>query len=360
MIRLTVGLGERSYPILIGPGLARDPAAFDALLGGKRAVLVTSETVATLHAPALERALDACACRWQTLVIADGEEQKSWATLDQLYTELLRQGADRKTLLLALGGGVVGDLVGFAAATYQRGIDFIQIPTTLLAQVDSAVGGKTAINHPLGKNMIGAFHQPRAVIADTDTLATLPGRELSAGLAEVIKYGIIRDPAFFAWLEENIDPLRAREASALAHAIARSCEIKAAIVAEDEREAGIRALLNLGHTFGHAIETLTGYGTWLHGEAVSAGTVLATRLAVQLGRLAPADAERIIGLLGRAGLPVAPPRLPVDAWLAAMGRDKKNEGGRITLILPDAIGAASVVKDAPLEPLQALLASTHG
>ena len=347
MIRLTVGLGERSYPILIGPGLARDPAAFDALLGGKRAVLVTSETVATLHAPALERALDACACRWQTLVIADGEEQKSWATLDQLYTELLRQGADRKTLLLALGGGVVGDLVGFAAATYQRGIDFIQIPTTLLAQVDSAVGGKTAINHPLGKNMIGAFHQPRAVIADTDTLATLPGRELSAGLAEVIKYGIIRDPAFFAWLEENIDPLRAREASALAHAIARSCEIKAAIVAEDEREAGIRALLNLGHTFGHAIETLTGYGTWLHGEAVGCGMVLATDLSARLG-LVPAEVVgRLSRLIERAGLPLRCPPLGVERYLALMRADKKSLAGEIRFVVLEGLGRAAITMPQP-------------
>jgi len=260
-------------------------------------------------------------------------------------------------VIVALGGGVVGDLAGFAAATYQRGVPFIQVPTTLLAQVDSSVGGKTGVNHPLGKNMIGAFHQPLAVIADTATLDTLPDRELAAGLAEVIKYGAIRDLAFFGWLETNIARLRDRDPDALAKAIGRSCEIKAEIVALDEREAGPRALLNLGHTFGHAIETLEGYGAWLHGEAVAAGMVMAARLSARLGRAPESDADRLEALLRRAGLPVEPPGLEVDAWLDAMGRDKKNESGRITLILLDRLGAATVEKNVPAGALEGFLAA---
>lgn len=353
---IRVDLGERSYPIVVGPGLLGDPMHYEPWLRGRQAVLITSETVAGLHAPQVERVLQACCSRWLPIVLPDGEAQKCWETLDRLHGELIAWGADRKTLLIALGGGVIGDLAGFAAATYQRGIDFIQVPTTLLAQVDSSVGGKTAINHALGKNLIGAFHQPLAVISDTDTLKTLPDRELAAGLAEVIKYGIIQDTAFFSWLEGHLDGLLRRDAGELTHAIRRSCEIKAEIVARDEREQGVRALLNLGHTFGHAIESLAGYGAWLHGEAVAAGTVLASTLSHRLGRLAAGDLERIRALLRRAGLPVTPPALPLEGWLAAMGRDKKNEGGRITLILPEGIGAASVVKDAPLHALEQLLA----
>ena len=352
---LSVGLGERSYPIHIGAGLLDRGELFAPHLQGGRAALVTNETVAPLFADAVERSLSACGASSFRVVIPDGEAQKNWQTLDRVFGELLRAHADRKTVIVALGGGVVGDLAGFAAATYQRGVPFIQVPTTLLAQVDSSVGGKTGVNHPLGKNMVGAFHQPLAVIADTSTLDSLPGRELAAGLAEVIKYGVIRDRSFFEWLEENIDRLREREPSALAHAIGRSCEIKAEIVALDEREAGPRALLNLGHTFGHAIETLEGYGKWLHGEAVAAGMVLAARLSTRLGRLPSKDAERIERLLLRAGLPVKPPALALDAWLDAMSRDKKNESGRITLILPDTLGCAAIEKNAPMGALEALL-----
>jgi 3-dehydroquinate synthase len=281
---------------------------------------------------------------------------KTWQTLDRVHGELLMSRADRRTIIVALGGGVVGDLAGFAAATYQRGIPFIQVPTTLLAQVDSSVGGKTGINHVLGKNMVGAFHQPLAVIADTDTLNTLPDRELSAGLAEVVKYGAIRDMEFFLWLEDNMDHLRERDTGALAHAIRRSCELKAEIVALDEREAGPRALLNLGHTFGHAIETLEGYGTWLHGEAVAAGMVMAARLSARLGRLSASDAQRLERLISRAGLPITPPTITSERWLDAMGRDKKNDSGRITLILLDALGSAHIEKNVPQAELAATLA----
>lgn len=350
-----VELGDRSYPIVIGPGLLDSPRHYEPWLRGRQAVLVASATVSGLHGPGVERALQPSCSRYLRIVVPDGEAQKCWETLDRLHGELIAWGADRRTVLLALGGGVIGDLVGFAAATFQRGVDFIQIPTTLLAQVDSSVGGKTAINHALGKNLIGAFHQPIAVLSDTETLNTLPDRELAAGLAEVIKYGIIHDSAFFAWVEAHLHELLRRDAAALTFAIRRSCEIKAEIVAQDEREHGRRALLNLGHTFGHAIESLTGYGAWLHGEAVAAGTVLASTLAHRMGRLSSDDLGRITRLLEQAGLPVRPPSLPLDGWLTAMGRDKKNEGGRITLILPEGIGAASVNREVPANTLEALL-----
>jgi 3-dehydroquinate synthase len=353
---LTVGLVERSYPIHIGRGLLADASLFAPHLGSGRAAIVTNEVVAPLYAETVERALTACGVRHFRVVVPDGEAQKRWETLDRVHGELLRAQADRKTVIVALGGGVVGDLAGFAAATYQRGVPFIQVPTTLLAQVDSSVGGKTGINHALGKNMVGAFHQPLAVIADTATLDTLPDRELAAGLAEVVKYGAIDDLALFDWLERNVDRLRARDPVALAHAIGRSCEIKARIVALDEREAGPRALLNLGHTFGHAIEALEGYGTWLHGEAVSAGMVMAARFSGRLGRAPAGDAARLEALLRRAGLPVEPPALAPDAWLDAMGRDKKNEAGRITLILLDRLGSAVVEKGVPPGELAAFLA----
>jgi len=353
---LTVGLGDRSYPIHIGRGLLALPELFAPHLGSRRAAIVTNEVVAPLYAEAVERALAACGVRHFRVVIPDGEAQKRWETLDRVHGELLRAQADRKTVIVALGGGVVGDLAGFAAATYQRGVPFIQVPTTLLAQVDSSVGGKTGINHALGKNMVGAFHQPLAVIADTATLDTLPDRELAAGLAEVIKYGAIDDIAFFAWLEESVDRLRGRDPDALAHAIGRSCEIKARIVALDEREAGPRALLNLGHTFGHAIETLQGYGSWLHGEAVATGMVMAARFSERLGRAPAGDALRLERLLRRAGLPVEPPAIEPDAWLDAMGRDKKNEAGRITLILLDRLGSAVIEKGAPQDELAAFVA----
>ncbi len=352
---LTVGLGERSYPIHIGSGLIRQGALFAPHLASGRAAIITNETVAPLYADTVQASLAAGGARAFRIVIPDGEAEKRWETLDRIYGELLRAQADRRTVIVALGGGVVGDLAGFAAATFQRGVPFVQVPTTLLAQVDSSVGGKTGVNHLLGKNMIGAFHQPLAVIADITTLDTLPDRELSAGLAEVIKYGAIRDPDFFAWLEENLERLRAREPAALSHAIGRSCELKAEIVALDEREAGPRALLNLGHTFGHAIETLEGYGAWLHGEAVAAGMVMAARLSVRLGRLKEGDARRLSALLSRAGLPVEPPSLAVGAWLDAMSRDKKNESGRITLVLLDGLGAAAIDKNVPSRELQSFL-----
>ncbi|MGE0357115.1 MAG: 3-dehydroquinate synthase [Burkholderiales bacterium] len=352
---VTVDLGERSYPIHIGPGLIGEPALLAPLLASRQVAVVTNEVVAPLYADALERSLAAAGAKTRRIVIPDGEAQKRWETLDGIHGELLRARADRRTVIAALGGGVVGDLAGFAAATYQRGISFVQVPTTLLAQVDSSVGGKTGVNHPLGKNMVGAFHQPLAVIADTGTLDTLPDRELCAGLAEVIKYGAIRDLPFFEWMEANVERLRERDSEALAHAIGRSCEIKAEIVALDEREAGPRALLNLGHTFGHAIETLEGYGTWLHGEAVAAGMVMAARLSARLGRLAPSDARRLEALIRRAGLPVDPPVLAIGAWLDAMGRDKKNESGRITFILLERLGAAFIEKAAPARELEAVL-----
>ena len=344
---LMVGLGERSYPIHIGERLLERAELFAPQVAGRTAAIVTNDTVAPIYAPRLAAALQAArAARVLTITLPDGEEHKDWKTLDRIFAALLEARADRHSVLVALGGGVVGDMAGFAAATYQRGVAHVQVPTTLLAQVDSSVGGKTAINHPLGKNMVGAFHQPGAVIVDTATLATLPAREYASGLAEVAKYGAIRDLAFFEWMEANAAALCAREPAALAHAIRRSCEIKAEVVAEDERETGARALLNFGHTFGHAIESGAGYGSWLHGEAVSAGMALATRYSVREGMLDAAQGERFVALLRRLGLPVAPPRLDPDTWLTFMGRDKKNEGGRVTLILLQALGRAAIVKDA--------------
>lgn len=354
---LRVELGERSYPIHIGEGLIDQAGLFAPHVAERRAAVVTNETVGPLYAQRLERTLRAAGGQVQRIVLRDGEAFKTWESLERIYAALLEARADRRTVLVALGGGVVGDIAGFAAATYQRGIAHIQVPTTLLAQVDSSVGGKTAINHPLGKNMIGAFHQPDAVIADTGTLSTLPPRELAAGLAEVVKYGAIHDADFLAWIEDNAQKLVRREPASLAHAIERSCVIKAQIVAADERESGVRALLNFGHTFGHAIESAAGYGTWLHGEAVAIGMVLAARLSARLGRIANAEADRLSRLLERLGLPVAPPAFPLDTWLEFMGRDKKNEGGRITLVLLEALGRAAVVRDAPETALRELLAA---
>jgi 3-dehydroquinate synthase len=355
--RVEVDLGERGYPIHIGAGLLDEPRLYAGAVAGRTAAIVTNATVAPLYAARLAATLERAGARVLTITLPDGEDHKDWKTLDLVFEALLRARADRRTVLVALGGGVVGDMAGFAAATYQRGIAHLQVPTTLLAQVDSSVGGKTAINHPLGKNMVGAFHQPVAVVADTATLATLPPRELGAGLAEVVKYGAIHDLAFLAWIEQNAAALVARDPAALAHAIRRSCEIKAAVVARDERESGARALLNFGHTFGHAIESATGYGTWLHGEAVAIGMALAARFSVRLGRIAQADADRLVALLERLGLPVRPPAIAREAWLEYMGRDKKNEAGRITLVLLDRLGSAAVVKDAPGAELEAFLAA---
>jgi 3-dehydroquinate synthase len=353
---LQVALGERSYPIHIGAGLVDQPALFSPHVAGRRAAIVTNETVAPLFAARLEATLRAAGATTLQVVLPDGEAYKTLDTLNRIFDALLAASADRRTVLVALGGGVVGDMAGFAAATYQRGVPYIQVPTTLLAQVDSSVGGKTAVNHALGKNMIGAFHQPLAVIADTETLRSLPERELAAGLAEVVKHGAIRDADFLEWIDDHADSLRARDAGALAHAIRRSCEIKAAVVAEDERETGARALLNFGHTFGHAIESGLGYGTWLHGEAVAAGMALAARFSARAGRIPAASAERLVAVMKKLALPVDAPKMPPERWLEYMGRDKKNRDGAITLILLDRLGAASIVKDTPSAAIAAFLA----
>ena len=340
MKTLNVGLRERAYPIHIGQGLLPRAGELLDLRAGARAVIVTNALVAAHHLPPLKAALRARGVQADVVLLPDGEAHKNAATLDDLLTRLLELRIERKSLLVALGGGVVGDIAGFAAAIYQRGIPFVQVPTTLLAQVDSSVGGKTGINHPLGKNMIGAFWQPRAVLIDTDCLGTLVARELRAGVAEVIKYGAIRDAEFFAWLEANVAALLAKDSAALAHAIHRSCEIKAEIVAADEREAGERALLNFGHTFGHAIEAAQGYGAWLHGEAVAAGMVCAAKLSERACAFPPPDAQRLARLVAAAQLPIEPPRIPVERWLDLMGRDKKVEGGALRFVLLEAIGRA--------------------
>jgi len=355
MQTLTVALDDRSYPIHIGPGLVHRADLIAAKLPQNKVAIVTNTTVAPLYLAPLSEALKASGVDTVTIVLPDGEVYKNWETLNQIFDALLTHRCERKTAVIALGGGVIGDLAGFAAAVYQRGVPFIQIPTTLLAQVDSAVGGKTAINHPLGKNMIGAFYQPRAVIADTDTLITLPERELAAGIAEVIKYGLIRDPRFFEWLEKNITRLLAREPDALAHAIERSCRNKADIVALDERENGVRALLNLGHTFGHAIEAGLGFGTWLHGEAVAAGMVLAARLSQRLGLIGQHDVERTVDILARARLPVAAPDLGIERYLGLMGHDKKVEGGKMRFVLLKRIGEAFVTDNVPSAALADVL-----
>jgi len=355
MRTLNVELGERTYPIYIGRGLLDDPDLIAPFLKKPRAAIVTNEVVAPLYLSRLRAALERAGVATSHIVLPDGEVHKDWATLNRVFDALLAEHCERSTTLIALGGGVIGDMGGFAAATYQRGMPFIQVPTTLLSQVDSSVGGKTAINHPLGKNMIGAFYQPRLVLADIDTLDTLPERELKAGLAEVIKYGLIRDPDFFAWLEANIDGLLARDTDALAYAVERSCTNKAEVVAADETEQGERALLNLGHTFGHAIEAGMGYGKWLHGEAVAAGTMMAAALSQRLGWLDAADVTRLERLHVRAGLPVTGPDLPVERYLALMAGDKKVEGGRLRLVLLKAIGKAVMHGEASVEDISAAI-----
>ncbi|WP_060583990.1 3-dehydroquinate synthase [Aeromonas schubertii] len=342
MERLVVELGERSYPIEIGAGLLRQPERYRQVIKGQRVMVVTNETVAPLYLETLLAQLGDY--RVDTLVLPDGEAHKSLSTFETVMSALLEGNHGRDTTLIALGGGVIGDLVGFAAACYQRGVPFIQIPTTLLSQVDSSVGGKTAVNHPLGKNMIGAFYQPKSVIIDIDCLATLPEREFAAGMAEVIKYGIIWDSDFFAWLEQNMARLQQLDEEALTQAILRCCAIKAEVVAEDETESGVRALLNLGHTFGHAIEAEMGYGNWLHGEAVAAGTMLAADTAVLCGMMSDAERERIRRLLLAARLPVhAPAEMDFSAFIAHMRRDKKVLNGTLRLVLPSGIGKAEVV-----------------
>lgn len=342
MRTLTVDLGDRSYPIYIGTDLLRADLIAPHI-AGRQVLIVTNDAIAPLY---LER-VQAMLTGFETasVVLPDGERHKTLETAGRVYDTLLERRFDRQATLIALGGGVVGDLTGFVAATYQRGVHFIQIPTTLLAQVDSSVGGKTGVNHPLGKNMIGAFHQPRCVLADMDTLTTLPERELKAGLAEVIKYGLIMDPEFLAWLETNLAALLARDSGALAHAVERSCRDKATVVGRDEREAGDRALLNLGHTFGHAIETETGYQSWLHGEAVAAGMHMAAHMSRELGWLTDADLARVRDLLTAAELPLQPPAIAPDRFRELMAVDKKALDGRLRLVLLRALGQAVVTGD---------------
>lgn len=352
---LTVNLADRSYPIHIGPGLLTRGELIAQHMPQRKAVIVTNTVVAPLYLQALQTSLSQQQIAVQSIVLPDGEAHKDWRTLNEVFDALLTHRAERKTTLIALGGGVIGDLTGFAAAVFQRGAPFIQVPTTLLAQVDSSVGGKTAINHPLGKNMIGAFYQPRMVIADTDTLKTLPDRELSAGIAEVVKYGLIGDAGFFAWLEANMDRLVARDPAALTHAIEVACRNKAVVVASDEREEGVRAMLNFGHTFGHAIESGLGYGKWLHGEAVAAGMVIAARVSQKMGLVDADGVERTVKLLRRARLPVQGPKLGVDRYLELMGHDKKVEGGKIRFILLRSIGDAFISDGVPREVLSVVL-----
>ena len=358
-IQLNVSLGERSYPITIGAGLLSDPGLLAQHIGGRHVAIVTNTTVAPLYLARVAEPLRAAGRDVHEVVLPDGEAYKTWASLMQVFDALLAAKCDRKTTLVALGGGVIGDLTGFAAASYMRGVPFVQIPTTLLSQVDSSVGGKTGLNHPLGKNMIGSFYQPRAVLADTATLHTLPARELSAGLAEVIKHGAIIDAEFFGWIEHNIGKLMARDAQALAHAISRSCEIKADVVRQDEREGGLRAILNFGHTFGHAIEAGLGYGQWLHGEAVGCGMVMAADLSQRAGLIDAATVARVRALVQAAGLPVRAPDLGTARWLELMEVDKKNEGGAIKFILLKPLGAPSI-QSVPQELLLATLAACVG
>lgn len=354
MRTLQVDLGSRSYPIYIGAGLLARAELFARHIPGSQVLVVTNETVAPLYLERLQSSLDGFQC--DTVILPDGERYKTLDTVTRVFDALLERRHERETTLIALGGGVVGDITGFAAACYQRGVHFVQVPTTLLAQVDSSVGGKTGVNHPLGKNMIGAFHQPRCVVADIDTLATLPERELCAGLAEVIKYGLIQDREFFEWLEANMDALLGRDAEAVAFAVERSCHDKAQVVVADEREGGQRALLNLGHTFGHAIEAGSGYGTWLHGEAVAAGMCLAARLSARQGWLSEAAVERIETLVRRARLPVAPPAGLEPAQLREwMTVDKKARDGRLRLVLLRGIGRAVLTDGFAEDALVAVL-----
>jgi 3-dehydroquinate synthase len=356
--RLQVDLGDRSYPIHIGPGLLGEADLYRPHLRASQVMIVSNQTVAPLYLDQVRAAL--VGYRVADVILPDGEVYKTLDVLNRIFDALLEQRFGRDCTLIALGGGVIGDMAGFAAACYQRGVDYIQVPTTLLAQVDSSVGGKTGVNHPLGKNMIGAFHQPRAVIADTAALGTLPDRELAAGLAEVVKYGLIRDPDFFGWLEMHAEALRAREQAVLAEAIERSCRNKAEVVAADEREAGQRALLNLGHTFAHAIETGAGYGNWLHGEAVATGMVMAADLSARLGWIDGATAARISRVIGSFGLPVDPPAdLPTERWLELMAVDKKNQDGRLRLVLLRGIGSAAVTADFSPAALRATIDNTR-
>ncbi len=356
MRTLKVALGERGYPIHIGVGLLDNVGELLPSSSSARAVIVTNPVVAAHHLAPLQKGLERARIRGDVIIVPDGEAHKDWTELYQIHTRLLELKAERSTTLIALGGGVIGDLAGFAAATYQRGMPLLQIPTTLMAQVDSSIGGKTAVNHPLGKNMIGAFYQPSAVIIDSATLSTLPEREFASGFAEVVKHGAIRSPELFSWLETNVEPLRRREAGAVMHAIHESCRIKMTIVALDELETGDRALLNFGHTFGHAIEVGTGYGAWLHGEAVAAGMVLAGKLSVRTTGMPAVENDRLRELLARFGLPVDPPPLGADRYLELMARDKKVDAGKLRLVLLEALGRASMRSDVSPSELRSVLA----
>ena len=355
MKTLNVDLGDRSYPIYIGSGGVANSDFFEPHVRGDQVMVVTNETVAPLYLDACLQSLKKFRC--EQVILPDGEQYKNLDVLNQIFTALLEKRCNRKVTVVALGGGVIGDMAGFAAACYQRGVPFIQVPTTLLSQVDSSVGGKTGVNHALGKNMIGAFYQPQCVIADTETLNTLDDRQLSAGIAEVIKYGLIADHNFFVWLEANVEKLMQRDPEALAYAIEVSCQNKAAVVAADETEQGIRAILNLGHTFGHAIETGMGYGDWLHGEAVAAGMVMAAELSRRLGRISQEDVDRTRDILSRAKLPVQGPNsLTVDEYLQHMAVDKKVLSGKIRLVLLESIGKAVVSEDFDMEQLKETIA----
>ncbi|MFP4640054.1 MAG: 3-dehydroquinate synthase [Guyparkeria sp.] len=357
--QVNVDLGERSYPIFIDAGLI-DSDTLAPFIPSGRAVIVSNTTVAPLYAARLTSALEAAGKQVDLLALPDGEQYKNLETLEQIYDFLMEKQVDRKTTLIALGGGVIGDITGFAAASFQRGVPFIQVPTTLLAQVDSSVGGKTGINHPRGKNMIGAFYQPRCVLADTDTLNTLPDRELSAGLAEVIKYGLLWDEDFLDWIEAHIDALRQRDPAALTEAIRQSCLIKAEIVRQDEREGGIRALLNLGHTFGHAIEAGMGYGRWLHGEAIGAGMCMAAELSRRLGLIDPSACQRIERIVSAAGLPTrSPAELSPLRLRELMSSDKKVENGRLRLVLLGRLGQARLIDNVPEDEIMAAIRATH-
>jgi 3-dehydroquinate synthase len=353
MIHVNVELGQRSYPIMIGNGVLRQKGLLDPFIAGRDTLIVTNNQVAPVYLEPLRNMLGGP--RVEVLVLEDGEATKNLATLEQIFDALVELRFGRDCVLIALGGGVIGDICGFAAATWQRGVDFIQVPTTLLAQVDSAVGGKTAVNHPGGKNLIGAFHQPLCVLSDMETLNTLPDRELAAGMAEVVKYGLIADADLFAWLEREHALLLRRDSEHLQHIVRRSCEIKAAVVAADEREHGQRALLNLGHTFGHAIERCAGYGEWLHGEAVAAGMCMASEFSRRLGWITREEVERIRVVLTTLNLPVDPPMFDPAGFLEAMYHDKKVLGGQIRLVLLKAIGEAIVTADYPDHELVDLL-----
>jgi len=357
MITVNVELGDRAYPIHIGADLIAQTGLFAGHIAGSSVAIVTNSTIDPLYGDALRRALAPLGKKVTTVVLPDGEAHKNWETLNRIFDALLTERADRKTTLIALGGGVVGDMTGFAAACYMRGVPFIQVPTTLLSQVDSSVGGKTGINHPLGKNMIGAFYQPQAVIADIGVLRSLPERELAAGLAEVIKTGAIADAEFFQWIEANIDALNRCDPQALAHAVKRSCEVKASVVAADEREGGLRAILNFGHTFGHAIEAGLGYGEWLHGEAVGCGMLMAADLSAPLGERDEASKKRLVDVIAAARLPVRAPALGADRYIDLMKVDKKAQAGEIKFILLTRFGDVQIT-GAPDEAVRATLAAS--